>query len=136
MKTVLFICVGNSQRSQMAEAYFNHFANGRARAISAGTRPASRVDSKAIALMAEEGIDLSGKQPKLLTDQMVQQADWGITLGCGVAQSCALRLGASEDWELEDPLGYPVEKLRPLRDEIKARVLRLIQELELSDLTQ
>ena len=132
MKTVLFICVGNSQRSQMAEAYFNHFANGRARAISAGTCPASRVDSKAIALMTEEGIDLSGKQPKPLTDEMVQQADRVITLGCGVAQSCLVSLGAAEDWELEDPLGYPVEKLRPLRDEIKARVLRLIQELELA----
>jgi len=132
MKTVLFICVGNSQRSQMAEAYFNHFANGKARAISAGTHPASRVDSKAIAIMAEEGIDLSGKQPKLLTDEMVQQADRVITLGCGVARSCLVSLGAAEDWGLDDPLGYPVEKLRPLRDEIKARVLRLIQELELA----
>jgi len=132
MKTVLFVCVGNSQRSQMAEAYFNHFAAGKARAISAGTRPASRVDSKAIALMAEEGIDLSGKQPKPLTADMVQQADRVITLGCGVAQSCPVTLGAAEDWELEDPLGYPVEKLRPLRDEIKAGVLRLIRELGLT----
>ena len=132
MQTVLFICVGNSQLSQMAEAYFNHFAAGKARAISAGTRPASRVDSKAIALMAEEGIDLSGKQPKPLTADMVQQADRVITLGCGVAQSCPVTLGAAEDWELEDPLGYPVEKLRPLRDEIKAGVLRLIRELGLT----
>ena len=132
MQTVLFICVGNSQRSQMAEAYFNHFAAGKARAISAGTRPASRVDSKAIALMAEEGIDLSGKQPKPLTADMVQRADRVITLGCGVAQSCPVTLGAAEDWGLEDPLGYPVEKLRPLRDKIKARVLSLIQELELA----
>ena len=132
MKTVLFVCIGNSQRSQMAEAYFNHFVDGRAKAISAGTYPASKVDSKAISLMAEEGIDLSGKAPKPLTAEMVQQADLVITLGCGVLQSCALNLDASEDWELEDPLGYPIEKLRPLRDEIKSRVLKLIQKLELA----
>jgi len=130
MKTVLFVCIGNSQRSQMAEAYFNHFVNGRARAISAGTRPAIKVDSKAIALMADEGIDLSCKTPKPLTDKMVQQADLVITLGSGVLQSCSLNLGNSEDWELDDPLGYPIEKLRPLRDEIRSRVLRLIQKLE------
>ena len=130
MKTVLFVCIGNSQRSQMAEAYFNHYINGKARAISAGTRPATKVDSKAIAIMAEESIDLSSKMPKPLTDKMVQQADLVITLGSGVLQSCSLNLGNSEDWEIDDPLGYPMEKLRPLRDEIKSRVLRLIQELE------
>ncbi len=130
MKTVLFVCIGNSQRSQMAEAFFNHFANGTARAVSAGTRPAIKVDSRAIAVMAEESIDLSAKTPKLLTETMVQQADLVITLGSGVLQSCSLSLGNSEDWELDDPLGYPLEKLRPLRDEIKSRVVQLIQELE------
>ena len=130
MKTILFVCIGNSQRSQMAEAYFNHFANGTARAISAGTRPATKVDSRAIAIMAEEGLDLSSKTPKPLTDKMVQQADLVITLGSGVSQSCSLNLGNSEDWEMDDPLGYPIEKLRPLRDEIKSRVLRLIHDLE------
>ena len=132
MKTVLFVCIGNSQRSQIAEAYFNHFVDGKARAISAGTCPASKVDSRAILLMAEDGIDLSAKVPKPLTAEMVRQADLVITLGCGVLQSCALNLGNSEDWELEDPLGYPVEKLRPLRDEIKFRVLKLIQKFELA----
>jgi arsenate reductase len=130
MKTVLFVCIGNSQRSQMAEAYFNHFADGGARAISAGTRSASKVESKAIAVMAEDGIDLSGKVPKPLTVEMVQQADLVITLGSGVLQSCTLNLGVSEDWAMEDPLGYPAEKLRPLRDEIKSKVLKLVRKLE------
>jgi len=130
VKTVLFVCIGNSQRSQMAEAYFNHFADGRAKAISAGTHPAFKVDSRAIAVMAEDGIDISAKAPKPLTGEMVQQADLIITLGSGVLQSCTLKLGDSEDWQLDDPLGYPVEKLRPLRDEIKSRVLDLIRKMD------
>lgn len=129
----LFICVGNAARSQMAEAFFNQLAQGRARAVSAGTRPEARVAPAAVAVMRELGIDISGQRPKPLTAEIIEQADRVISLGCGVAESCPVELGAriDEDWGLEDPAaGGPVEKVREIRDDIRRRVTLLLEELD------
>lgn len=129
MKRVLFVCVGNSGRSQMAEAFFNHFSGGGSLAISAGTRPATSVSRTAVAAMAELGIDMGDQRPKPLTQQMIQQADRIITMGCDVAESCPAGFHASEDWGLEDPQGQPLEKVRFIRDQIRERVLALLADL-------
>jgi len=128
-KRILFVCVGNSGRSQMAEAFFNRFARGDVMATSAGTQPADSVSRQAIAAMAEVGIDISGQRPKALTEEMLQQADRVITMGCDVAEACPAGFIPSEDWNLEDPRGQPLEKVREIRDEIRARVLGLLAEL-------
>jgi arsenate reductase len=128
MKRVLFVCVGNSGRSQMAEALFNHSC-GSSSAISAGTRPATSVSRTAIAAMAELHIDISAQRPKPLTQQMIQQADRIITMGRDVAESCPAGFHAFEDWGLEDPQGQPLEKVRLIRDQIQERVLSLLAEL-------
>ena len=127
MKTVLFVCVGNAGRSQMAEAFFSRLADGKARAISAGTRPADAVDPKAIDVMREVGIDISGNKPKALTMEMLEQADRVITMGCGVEGVCPASFVETEDWQLEDPKGKPIEEVRRIRDEIKTKVLRLLE---------
>ena len=129
MKKVLFVCVGNSGRSQMAEAFFNHLAGGKAQAFSAGTNPASSVDPTVIGLMKEVGIDISDKQPKKLMLEMLDGADRVVTMGCGVEQSCPATFTETEDWGLEDPKGKPVEKVREIRDEIRKRVGDLIKRL-------
>ncbi|MDM7998582.1 MAG: arsenate reductase ArsC [Dehalococcoidia bacterium] len=127
MKTVLFVCVGNAGRSQMAEAFFNQAARGRARAISAGTKPASAVDPKAIEVMREVGIDISTAKPKALTVEMLEQADRVVTMGCGAEGVCPASFVETEDWQLEDPKDKPVEDVRRIRDEIRGRVARLIE---------
>jgi arsenate reductase len=127
MKTVLFVCVGNSGRSQMAEAFFNHLANGKARAISAGTKPASAVDPKTIEVMREVGIDISAASPKALTMEMLDQANRVVTMGCGAEGVCPASFVETEDWQLEDPKGKSLEGVRRIRDEIKARVTRLLE---------
>jgi protein-tyrosine-phosphatase len=129
MKYVLFVCVGNSGRSQMAEAFFNNFCGGGCLAMSAGTRPAPSVSRTAIAAMAELGIDISSQRPKPLTEQMIQQADRIITMGCDVAESCPAGFHPSEDWGLADTQGQPLEKVRLIRDQIRERVLALLTEL-------
>ena len=129
MKTVLFVCIGNAGRSQMAEAFFNSMAQGKAQAMSAGTNPAKSVDPKVVELMKEVGIDISDRQPKPLTLEMLEQADKVITMGCGVEQACPATLTETEDWGLEDPKGKPVEKIREIRDEIRKRVDALIKKL-------
>jgi protein-tyrosine-phosphatase len=129
MKYVLFVCVGNSGRSQMAEAFFNHFCSGGYRALSAGTAPATSVSRTAIAAMTELGIDIGSQQPKPLTQQTIQQADRIITMGCDVAESCPAGLDPSEDWGLTDTRGQPLEKVRLIRDQIRERVLALLTEL-------
>jgi arsenate reductase len=129
MKRVLFLCVGNSGRSQMAEAFFNHFCAGACLAVSAGTRPAASVSRTAIAVMAEVGIDMRAERPKPLTWRMVRQADRIITMGCDVVESCPAGLHASEDWSLEDTRGQPLEKVRLIRDQLQERVLSLLAEL-------
>jgi arsenate reductase len=129
MKRVLFLCVGNSGRSQMAEAFFNHFCAGACLAMSAGTRPATSVSRTAIAAMAEVGIDMSAQRPKALTQGMVEQADRVITMGCDVEESCPAGVHASENWSLEDTRSQPLQKVRLIRDQIQERVLSLLAEL-------
>ncbi len=131
MRTVLFVCVHNSGRSQMAEAFFNHLANGKANALSAGTNPDTAVDSSVIEAMREMGIDISGNRPKTLTLEMVEQADKVITMGCGVEGGvCPAAFVETEDWELEDPKGKTLDEVRKIRDEIRAKVAGLLKEID------
>lgn len=129
MNQVLFICVGNSSRSQMAEAFFNHLAQGRAQAVSAGTEPARALDPNAVAVMAELEIDMSGQSPKLLTQEMVDSATRVISMGCGVQESCPAWAQPDEDWDLDDPHHQPIEVVRRIRDQIRERVEALVREL-------
>ncbi|MDO8578411.1 MAG: arsenate reductase ArsC [Dehalococcoidales bacterium] len=131
MKKVVFVCVHNAGRSQMAEAFFNQFAKGKAKAYSAGTQPADEVNPIAAKVMKEVGIDISGAKPKMLTLEMIESADRVITMGCGddPAGLCPARIVQTEDWALEDPKGKPVEKVREIRDTIKERVAKLVQEI-------
>ncbi|KYF68748.1 arsenate reductase [Sorangium cellulosum] len=126
MKTVLFACVHNAGRSQMAAAWFNALSDpSRARAISAGTEPGPRVHPEVLAAMAEEGIDLSAVKPQRLTDALASQATLLVTMGCG--EVCPVVPGLRrEDWPLEDPKGKPVERVREIRDEVRARVAELV----------
>jgi arsenate reductase len=132
MRTVLFVCVHNSGRSQMAEAFFNLYAGGRARALSAGTRPADKVNPVVVEAMQEIGIDISRKKPQLLTLELVEKAQKMITMGCGdeAAEVCPASFIETEDWALEDPAGKPLEQVRKIRDEIKSRVQKLVGEIE------
>ena len=125
---VLFVCVHNAGRSQMAAALLDHHANGRVRVRSAGSAPGDRLNPAVVAAMGELGIDLSKEFPKPLTDESVKAADAVITMGCGDA--CPIYPGKRyEDWELQDPAGQPVEVVRRIRDDIDARVRRLLAEL-------
>ncbi len=129
MKPVLFVCVHNSGRSQMAEGFFNHLAGGRARAVSAGTTPADQVQPEAVQVMAEVGIDIGRQRPKLLTPAMIAGAARVITMGCGVEGVCPATFVPTEDWGLDDPQGQPIEKVREIRDEIRRRVEGLLAEM-------
>lgn len=133
VRTVLFVCVHNSGRSQMAEAFFNRLAKGRARATSAGTSPDSAVDPKVVEAMREISIDMSGNRPKALTLEMVEQADKLVAMGCGVEGVCPAAFVEAQDWELEDPKGKTLEDVRRIRDEIKAKVVDLLNETERSE---
>ena len=124
---MLFVCVGNAGRSQMAEAFFNQAAGGKTMAISAGTRPASAVDPRTIEVMREVGIDISRNKPKALTMEMLEQADRVITMGCRAEGVCPASFVETEDWQLEDPKGKPIEEVRRIRDEIRARVLSMLE---------
>ena len=126
MKKILFVCVGNSGRSQMAEAFFNNMAQNKAIAYSAGTLPANKVDQMVIKVMQEVGIDISDKKPKMLTQLMLDNADKVITMGCGVERACPARWIESEDWGLSDPKGKPIEEIRQIRNEVKQRVTKLL----------
>ncbi|MFC3300426.1 arsenate reductase ArsC [Arthrobacter agilis] len=126
--SVLFVCVHNAGRSQMAAAYLQHFAQGRIEVLSAGSQPADRINPSAVAAMAEEGIDITGHTPKILTEDAVKASDVVITMGCG--DECPYFPGKRyEDWVLEDPAGKGVESVRPIRDEIRARIQHLVGEL-------
>jgi arsenate reductase len=129
MERVLFICVGNSSRSQMAEAFFNHLVQGNARAISAGTQPAGAIDPNTVTVMAELGIDISGQSPKELTQGMVDSATRVISMGCGVEESCPAWARPEEDWDLDDTHHQPIEVVRGIRDQIRERVEALAREL-------
>jgi arsenate reductase (thioredoxin) len=127
--SVLFLCVHNAGRSQMALGWFERLAGDRAIAWSGGSEPGSEVNPSAIAAMAEVGIDISKEFPKPWTEAIVLAADVVITMGCGDA--CPLYPGKRyEDWELEDPAGQSIEAVRPIRDEIGARVRALLDSLD------
>ncbi|WP_313816903.1 arsenate reductase ArsC [Citricoccus sp.] len=126
--SVLFVCVHNAGRSQMAAAYLHHLSQGRIEVRSAGSAPGDAVNLAAVAAMAEEGIDISANQPQVLTDEAVQDSDVVITMGCGDA--CPFYPGKRyEDWKLEDPAGQGIDGVRPIRNEIKTRIEQLISEL-------
>ncbi|MFA5309240.1 MAG: arsenate reductase ArsC [Dehalococcoidales bacterium] len=127
MKTVLFICVHNSGRSQMAEAFFNRLAGGRAKAISAGSKPDTQVNPTVVEVMKEAGFDISGNLPKKLTMEMMKGIDRAFTMGC--EDACPWTTAPTEDWELEDPKGKPIEGVRKIRDEIKERVSKLVEDM-------
>ena len=129
MKIVLFVCVHNSGRSQMAEAFFNWLAKGKGKAKSAGTQPAKRLDDNVIEIMWEAGIEISRQRPKLLTPKLLDWAGRVITMGCGVEEVCPANLAVSEDWDIADPIDKPVEEVRRLRDEVRARVIDLLKEI-------
>jgi len=133
MKTVLYVCVHNAGRSQMAEAFTNALARERGlavRARSAGTVAGEKINPIAEEVMREAGVPMDGQMPKRLTQEMADGADRVVTMGCGVeADACPARLHLSEDWGLDDPKGRPVEAVRAIRDQIKARVEALLAEL-------
>ncbi|MGV9379077.1 arsenate reductase ArsC [Nonomuraea sp. NPDC003707] len=125
---VLFVCVHNAGRSQMAAAFLTHLAGDRVRVRSAGSAPADQVNPAVVEAMAERGIDISAEIPKVLTVDAVQASDVVITMGCGDA--CPIFPGKRyEDWVLDDPAGQGVEAVRPIRDAIEARVRALISDL-------
>lgn len=125
---VLFLCVHNAGRSQMAMGFFKALAGDRAIAWSGGSEPGTQVNPAAIEVMAEVGIDISGEFPKPWTDEIVRAADAVITMGCG--DSCPIFPGKKyEDWVLEDPMGLDLDSIRPIRDDIKQRVTNLLAEL-------
>ncbi|WP_043780061.1 arsenate reductase ArsC [Rhodococcus sp. JVH1] len=126
--SVLFVCIHNAGRSQMAAGFLAHLAGDRIEVRSAGSAPAATVNPAAVEAMAEIGIDISGQSPKILTAGAVETSDVVITMGCGDA--CPVFPGVSyRDWALDDPAGKGVDAVRPIRDEIKARVEALIAEL-------
>lgn len=126
--SVLFVCVHSAGRSQMAAAFLTSLSRGTVEVRSAGSQPAEKVNPSAVEAMAEVGIDLSAEVPKMLTTEAVKESDVVITMGCG--DECPVFPGKRyEDWELEDPAGKGVDSVRPIRDEIKARIEKLITEL-------
>lgn len=127
--SVLFVCVHNAGRSQMAAGFLSHLAGDRVHVLSAGTAPKDQVNPIAVQVMAEIGIDLSVQVPKVLTDAAVQASDYVITMGCGDA--CPFYPGKKYlDWKLDDPAGQNVDTVRRIRDEIKAFVEQLIAEID------
>jgi protein-tyrosine-phosphatase len=129
MKKILFVCVENSGRSQIAEAFVKTYGKGKVEAMSAGTMPAKEVNPIVVEVMREKGIDLSGNAPKLITNKMVQEADMIIVMGCSAEGFCpAPLLNKVVDWGIEDPKGKPVEKVREIRDEIEKKVRIMLDE--------
>ncbi|WP_225634645.1 arsenate reductase ArsC [Streptomyces solaniscabiei] len=127
--SVLFVCVHNAGRSQMAAGFLTHLAGDRIEVRSAGSVPGDQVNPAAVAAMAEVGIDISAAKPKILTTEAVQASDYVITMGCGDA--CPIFPGKKYlDWALEDPAGKGVDAVRPIRDEIQTRIEALIAEVD------
>jgi arsenate reductase (thioredoxin) len=126
--SVLFVCVHNAGRSQMAAGYLRELSGGRVEVLSAGSEPAESVNAVAVAAMAEQGIDIAGRHPRILSVDDVQASDVVITMGCG--DVCPVFPGKRyEDWQLDDPAGLGIEAVRPIRDDIRRRVEALIAEL-------
>lgn len=132
-QTILYVCVHNAGRSQMAEAFTNHLARERGlpvQALSAGTVGGKDLNPLAVAAMEEIGVPMTGQTPKLLSQEMVSRSDRVISMGCGVdAEACPANFILTENWALEDPAGQPIERVRLIRDAIKAKVETLIGEL-------
>lgn len=128
LPTVLFVCVHNAGRSQMAAGWLQHLAGDRVRVFSAGSEPADQVNAVAVQAMAEQGIDIAGARPAVLETETVRESDVVITMGCGDA--CPVFPSKRyEDWDLDDPAGLAIEQVRPIRDDIRSRVERLIATL-------
>jgi arsenate reductase len=127
MAVVLFACIHNAGRSQMAAAWFNELADpAKARAVSAGTAPGARVHPEVLESMREVGIDLAAATPRFLSDELAQSAEWLITMGCG--EACPAIPGLKrDDWPLEDPKGKPIERVREIRDDVRGRVAAFIE---------
>lgn len=141
---LLFHCVENACRSQMAEGFAKHYSGKKIEAFSGGSKPAERVDPKAVEVMKEKGIDISNQRPKLVTAEEIEKADYVITMGCGVGvcpvcSDSFVPKGADSpmhvdektiEWDLDDPSGKPIEKFREVRDEIKEKVRNLLKNLQ------
>jgi protein-tyrosine-phosphatase len=128
-KKILFVCVENAGRSQMAEAFAKVYGEGRIEAMSAGTMPAHEVNPIVVQVMKEKGIDLSANKPKLIANQMVQEADMIIVMGCSAEGFCpAPLLNKVVDWGIEDPKGKSIEKVREIRDEIERKAKGLLDQ--------
>ncbi|MEO6470722.1 MAG: arsenate reductase ArsC [Aeromicrobium sp.] len=126
--SVLFVCIHNAGRSQMAAGFLTALSNGAVEVRSAGSMPADQINPAAVEVMAEVGIDIASEQPKVLTEDAVKDSDVVITMGCG--DECPYFPGKRyEDWELDDPAGQGVQAVRPIRDEIRSRVEALISSL-------
>jgi arsenate reductase len=126
--TVLFVCVHNAGRSQMAAGYLRHLAGDRVEVLSAGSEPKDQINPIAVEAMAEEGIDIANNTPKILSDEAVQASDVVITMGCGDA--CKFYPGKRyEDWKLDDPAGQGIDAVRVIRDDIKGRIEQLLSEI-------
>ncbi len=131
MKRILFVCVENAGRSQMAEAFARLYGDGKIEASSAGTMPANEVNPMVVHVVREKGIDLSGNKPKLTNGQIVRKADTIIVMGCNAQGFCpAPLLNRVVDWGIYDPKGKSIERVREIRDEIEKRVKRLINEAD------
>jgi protein-tyrosine-phosphatase len=130
--SVLFVCIHNAGRSQMAAAYLTHLAGDRVEVRSAGSAPANSVNPAVVEALLEEGIDIRDETPKVLTDKAVFESDVVITMGCG--DVCPVYPGKRyEDWKLEDPAGQGVDAVRPIRDDIRRRIEELISEIAPAD---
>ena len=135
-KKILFVCVENAGRSQMAEAFARKYGGDEVEVCSAGTMPASSVHPEVIEVMKEKGFDLSGKKPQTLDLKMLEAADIVITMGCSVEGLCPAHLIRNiVDWKLEDPKGKPIEKVREIRDEVEKKVLKLLEQIKRGKLT-
>ena len=131
MKTILFVCVENAGRSQMAEAFAHKYGKDKFVMLSAGNKPAKTINPVVVEVMKEKGIDISANNPKLLTFQMAQDSDLIVTMGCNDQGICpGPFFKPTIEWKLEDPKGKPIEKVREIRDEIDHKVQRLIEENE------
>ncbi len=129
MARVLFVCVHNSGRSQMAEAFARHLSAGVVAAESAGTMPGGAINPMVVAAMRERKIDISHHRPKVITQAMVDRADRAITMGCTIDETCPATFVPSDDWGLEDPAGKPLTVVRRVRDQIETKVAALLREL-------
>ncbi len=130
-KTVLFVCIENVGRSQMAQGFFNKYAPKGYRAVSAGTKPAEQINPLAVQVMKEVGIDISRQKSRIITDDMIMGSAKAVNMGCMDSSDCPLLfLNNPVDWSVDDPKGKPIEKVRKIRDEIERRVKELAENLE------